>query len=250
VGFQVTVTVRFLGTGDAFNARGRCHASYLVQAPSATVLLDCGASALLAMQRDGISIDTLDAVCLSHLHGDHFAGLPFVFIAAMFDVPRSRPLTIVGPPGTEARVGDLYRAMYRDLSAKPLPFDIRYVEVGSDVRTAVGPAEVLSFAVPHQENELSLGYRLTVDKRVILSSGDTGWTESLVTQSRGANLFICECCFYVKRVDFHLDYPRLSAQRHRFECDRLVLSHCGREVLAHRDEIPEEIASDGLVIEL
>lgn len=244
----MTVSVRFLGTGDAFNARGRCHASYLVQAPSTTLLLDCGASALLAMQREGISIDALDGVCLSHLHGDHFAGLPFIFIAATFDVPRKRPLTIVGPPGTEERVRELFRAMYRDLSTKPLPFEVRYVEVGSDVRTAVGPAELLSFAVPHQQTELSLGYRLTVDGRVVLYSGDTGWTETLVTQSRGAHLFICECCFYETRVDFHLDYPRLAAQRHRFMCDQLVLSHCGREVLAHREEIAEQIATDGLVI--
>ena len=246
----MSVSVRFLGTGDAFNARGRCHSSYLVTAPNMTLLLDCGASALLAMQRDGISIDRLDAVCLSHLHGDHFAGLPFIFIAATFDVPRQRPLTILGPPGTESRVQDLFRAMYRDLAAKPLPFDVRYIEVSGGARTAIGAAELLSFAVPHQQTEISLGYRLTLDGKVVLYSGDTGWTEALVTQSKGADLFICECCFYDTRVDFHIDYPRLAAERHRFGCKRLVLSHCGREVLAHRDEIKEVIATDGLVVDL
>jgi ribonuclease BN (tRNA processing enzyme) len=85
---------------------------------------------------------------------------------------------------------------------------------------------------------------------VVLYSGDTGWTEALVTQSQGVDLFICECCFYETRVDFHLDYPRLAAQRHRFGCERLVLSHCGREVLAHREDIAEVIASDGLVVDL
>lgn len=246
----MSVSVRFLGTGDAFNNRGRCHSSYLVAAPSTTLLLDCGASALLAMQRDGVNIDHLDAVCLSHLHGDHFAGLPFLFIAATYDVPRRRPLTIVGPPGTQARVQELFRAMYRDLSAKQLPFEVHYIEVADGTRTAIGPADLLSFAVVHQENELSLGFRLNVDGKVVLYSGDTGWTEALVTQSQGVDLFICECCFYETRVDFHLDYPRLAAQRHRFGCERLVLSHCGREVLAHREEIAEVIASDGLVVDL
>ena len=246
----MSVSVRFLGTGDAFNARGRCHSSYLVTAPSATLLLDCGASALLAMQRDGVDIDRLDAICLSHLHGDHFAGLPFLFIAATFDVPRRRPLTIVGPPGTRTRVEDLFRAMYRDLAAQPLPFEVRYIEVTGGVRTDVAAAELLSFAVPHQQTEISLGFRLTLGGKVVLYSGDTGWTETLVTQSRGADLFICECCFYETQVDFHIDYPRLATQRHRLGCRRLVLSHCGREVLAHRDEIDEELASDGLVVEL
>jgi ribonuclease BN (tRNA processing enzyme) len=104
--------------------------------------------------------------------------------------------------------------------------------------------------VPHQETEVSLGYRLTVDGKTILYSGDSRWTETLVTQSRGTDLFICECCFYETRVDFHLDYPRIAENRSRFGCRRLVLTHLGREVLAHRDEIGEELSYDGLSIEL
>ncbi len=234
----MSVAVRFLGTGDAFNNRGRCHASYLVSGSSTTLLLDCGASSLLAMQRDGVNIDQLDAVCLSHLHGDHFAGLPFLFIAATYDVPRRRPLTIVGPPGTQSRVEDLFRAMYRDLAAKSLPFPVHYVEVADGVRTRIGPAELLSFEVPHQLNDLSLGYRLSVEGKVVLYSGDTGWTEALVTQSQGADLFICECCFYETRVDFHLDYPRLAAQRPRFGCRRW----CSRTVAARSSHIARRSA--------
>ena len=224
----MAVRVSFLGTGDAFNARARCHASYLIRAPSITLLLDCGPSTLLAMKRDGHSIDAVDAVVVSHLHGDHFAGLPFFFLTYIFDAPRQRPLTIVGPPGTEARVRDLYRAMYRDLSSRPMPFELRFVEVSAGQRTTLGPVELLPFEVPHQETEISLGYRLTLDGKTILYSGDSGWTEALVTQSRGTDLFICECCFYETRVAFHLDYPRIAENRHRFGCRRLVLTHVGR----------------------
>lgn len=246
----MAVTVRFLGTGDAFNARARCHASYLIAAPAATLLLDCGASSLLAMQRDGVSIDSVDAVLLSHLHGDHFAGLPFLFLAAVYETPRQRPLTILGPPGTEARVRDLFRAMYKDLAVQPLPFAVHYREVDGSGPLRIGAADVLPFVVPHQKTETSLGLRVSVDGKTVLYSGDTGWTEALVTHSRGADLFICECCFYETRVDFHLDYPRLAEHRHRFGCRRLVLTHVGREVHAHRGEIAEEIGHDGLLVEL
>ncbi|MDX2166395.1 MAG: MBL fold metallo-hydrolase [Deltaproteobacteria bacterium] len=246
----MSVTVRFLGTGDAFNARARCHASYLIQAPSATVMLDCGPSALLAMRRDGVSIEAIDAICLSHLHGDHFAGLPFFLLSWIFDEPRSRPLTITGPPGTAARVPELFRAMYRDISARPLPFPIDYVELNGDGRTPIKDIDLVSFPVPHQPVEVSLGYRLSTAGKTVLYSGDTGWTEALVTQSRDTDLFICECCFFDTRVDFHLDYPRIAAQRARFGCKRLVLSHLGREVHARRDEVTEELASDGLTITL
>ena len=246
----MTVRVTFLGTGDAFNARARCHASYLVSAPSTTFLMDCGPSALLAMKRDGEPPEALDAVFLSHLHGDHFAGLPFFFLAYIFDTPRERPLTIVGPPGTEARVADLYRAMYRDLSSQPMPFELRYLEVTAGVHTTVGAIDVLPFAVPHSRTEISLGYRFEVAGKTILYSGDSGWTEALITHSRGTDLFICECCFYETRVDFHLDYPRIAENRARFGCRRLVLTHVGREVHAHCDAISEEIGHDGLVIEV
>lgn len=246
----MAVRVTFLGTGDAFNARARGHASYLVAASSATLLLDCGPSILLAMNRDGLSPDALDAVVLSHLHGDHFAGLAFLILRFIYDVPRQRPLTVVGPPGTEARIRDLYRIMYRDLSSHPMPFALRFVEVTPDVPCAIGAVELLPFSVPHQRTEVSLGYRLAVDGKTVLYSGDSGWTEALVTQSRGTDLFICECCYYETRVDFHLDYPRIAENRHRFGCRRLVLTHVGREVLARRDEVREEISYDGLAVDL
>ena len=141
--------------------------------------------------------------------------------------------------------------MYRDLSRRHAASRC----TTSRSRTARAPrsARRSSCRSPSsiKENELSLGFRLNVDGKVVLYSGDTGWTETLVTQSQGVDLFICECCFYETRVDFHLDYPR-----HRREppaasaVERLVLTHCGREVLAHREEIAEVIASDGLVVDL
>jgi ribonuclease BN (tRNA processing enzyme) len=246
----VSVRVTFLGTGDAFNARARCHASYLITAPSSSFLLDCGPSTLLAMKRDQQPPEALDAIVLSHLHGDHFAGLPFFFLAYSFETPRHRPLTIVGPPGTQDRVADLYRAMYRDLSSRPMPFELRFIELNGGDRTAIGSVELLAFAVPHQQTDLSLGYRIAVDGKTILYSGDSGWTEALVTHSRGSDLFICECCFFETRVDFHLDYPRIAEHRARFGCRRLVLTHIGHEVHAHRADITEEIGHDGLVIEI
>ena len=48
----------------------------------------------------------------------------------------------------------------------------------------------------------------------------------------------------------HLDYPRLAENRARFTAKRIVLTHMGREVLAHRDEIDMELASDGLTVEI
>jgi ribonuclease BN (tRNA processing enzyme) len=140
--------------------------------------------------------------------------------------------------------------MYRDLAGRPLPFALRCVEVEPGERTALAGVELLPFRVPHQRTEVSLGVRLVVGGKTILYSGDTGWTEELVRQSEGADLFICECCYFETRTDFHLDYPRLAENHRRFGCKRLVLTHVGREVLARRSEVHLEIAEDGMLIEL
>ena len=244
------VRVSFLGTGDAFSPAGRHQAGYLVQGNGTAFLLDCGSSALTAMKRDGIDPTALDTILISHLHGDHFAGLPYFFLQYTYETPRRRPLHIAGPPGTEERVRALFRATYRELAGKVLPFPLVFTEMPPGVSLEVGAVRIEPFRVPHQETDVSLGLRVSVAQRTVLYSGDTGWTEDLVRRSQGVDLFICECCYFETRVDFHLDYPRLAEHRHRFGAKRMVLTHLGREVLAHCNDITIDLATDGLVVEV
>lgn len=244
------VRVAFLGTGDAFSARGGHQAAYFVDAESTAFLFDCGSSALTAMKRDRVDAGRIDVILLSHLHGDHFAGLPYLFLEYTYEQPRQRPLTIAGPPGTEDRVRRLFGVVYKELATRPMPFELRFVELRPDELAEIGALRVEPFRVPHQEKEISLGLVVTVDGRRIFYSGDTGWTEELVAKSQGTDLFICECCFYETRVEFHLDYPRLHEHRDRFGCKRMILTHLGREVHAHREDVEIELAVDGMVMEL
>lgn len=244
------VRVRFLGSGDAFNARAQCHACHLVQTPRVTALLDCGPTTLLALKREGMTARDVDYVFLSHLHGDHFAGVPFLMLACIYDTPRSAPFTVVGPPGTGKRIDELYRALYPDIATRPLPYPFTCVETAGGETLRFDDIALRGFQVPHQEHDISLGLRVTADDRNILYSGDTGWTEALVEESADTDLFICECCFFETRVDFHLDYPRIADNRTRFGTRRLILTHIGREVVARMDEVDCEVSSDGMTVDL
>lgn len=245
-----SVRIFFLGAGDAFSAGGRHQASYLVAGDDTSILLDCGATTLASLKREGVPAGSIDAIFLSHLHGDHFSGLPFLFLEYTYAEPRRRPLRIAGPPGTGDRVHELFRAMYRDAGSRPLPFEVDFVELRPGTEARTGSVVVDPFRVPHQQDEMSLGFEVMLDGRRIIYSGDTGWTEELIRRSEGTDLFICECSFFETKVDSHLDYPRIAENRHRFGTKRLVLTHLGAEVLAHRDRIDIELAHDGLRIDL
>lgn len=247
---MTSVQVLFLGSGDAFSAGGRHQAGYLVTGSGTSILLDCGTTTLASLKRDGVPADRIDTILISHLHGDHFAGLPFLFLEYTYVEPRRRPLRIAGPPGTGDRVHELFRAMYSDAGSRPLPFELDFIELQPGTLIQAGPAVVDPFRVPHQETGLSLGLGVTLDGRRIVYSGDTGWTEDLISRSEGADLFICECSFFETRMDSHLDYPRIAENRHRFAAKRVILTHLGGEVLARRSKIHIELAHDGLRVDL
>ncbi len=245
-GARVTV----LGSGDAFNSGARFSAAYLVQAPGCTFLLDCGPSTLLALKRQGIDPAVIDFVILSHLHGDHFAGVPFLLLEYLYENPRSRPLLIAGPADVENRVRLLFAACYKELSTRRPPFDLEFRELVPDTQVGIGGAKVLPFQVPHQKEDLSLGLKTEIAGKKILYSGDSAWSERFVELSRGVDLFLCECTYYRKAVGFHIDFTELKKQLGRLGAARLLLIHLGSEMLPWAGKVPVECAVDGMVIEV
>ena len=80
-----------IGCGDAFGAGGNLQTSFLVRAAASTFLIDCGASTLIGMRRLGLQPKDVDTVFVSHLHGDHFGGLPWLLVDAIYASDRRRP---------------------------------------------------------------------------------------------------------------------------------------------------------------
>ena len=245
-----TDRVIFLGSGDAFSAGGRFQAAYLVQNEVGALLLDCGPGVLTSLSRNNISPIPIGTILLTHFHGDHFAGLPFLFLYYTYVEPRTAPLRIVGPPNVEARVLQLYSAMYADSAEEKLPFDLQFIEITPGKELMLDGRRIDCFHVPHGESSSSYGYSIQSEGKRIVFSGDSGWTEDLLLHTEGADLFICECSFFESRFDMHLDYPRIAENVERFGAKRIVLTHLGQEVLRRSGEITLEIAYDGLIVAL
>lgn len=245
------VKVTFLGTADAFASGGRVQAGCLVGAGGKTFLLDAGPGTLGALKREGISPGALDFVIVSHLHGDHFGGLPFLILEYMYETPRRRPVVIAGPRNLERRTWALMRMMFPRLDCGAVSRKIRFVLLEPGKTARLGPARVSTIRSPHTKPDVSLSLKLALGGGTVVFSGDTGWNEALPGFSEGADLLICECTYYESAgARSHINYPELRQNRGRFKVGRLILTHLGREVLNHAPAIDLEMAFDGMKVEL
>ena len=241
--------LRVLGSGDAFNSSGALHSCYLLEGDAGTMMLECGPSALAGLKRAGIASDAPDVVLLSHLHGDHFGGVPFLLLEYKYKNPRTRPLVIAGPPTTERRVVELYAALYQDLYDRPLGFEIDYVAIEPNTRARLAGFEVEAFQVPHSAAPVCLGYRIGGSGASLVFSGDSAWTPEFVSRSRGTDVFLCECCSMDPEAPVHISYRDILAHRDELGCKRLILTHLGDDVRGS-GHVSVERAYDGMVLEL
>jgi ribonuclease BN (tRNA processing enzyme) len=244
-----SVRLRFVGCGDAFASGGRFHTCFHLGGGTEPMLIDCGVTSLVALKRERIDPASIGWITLSHLHGDHFGGIPWLILDGQFS-GRTRPLVVAGPPGTEARFRAAFEALYPGATSAERPFAVSFIEMPERTPSAVGPAVITPFEVVHRSGAPSYALRVDYAGKVIAYSGDTEWTDALIEVSRGADLFICECNELDKRVPGHIDYRTLADKRSLLECKRLVITHMSDAVLAHLDDLQEEAAVEGATVEL
>jgi ribonuclease BN (tRNA processing enzyme) len=242
--------LRFVGCGDAFGSGGRNNTCFHVRGEGANFLIDCGASSLPALKRQGVSRDDIDLVLITHFHGDHFGGLPFLLLEAQF-ARRARPLVIAGPEGIEARLKQAMEALFENSSQTKQRFDIDVVALRPNATYGLGAANVTPFAVVHGESGGPfLAYRVETEGRIIAYTADTEWTEALIPLGLAADLFIAEAYTYDKAIRNHLSLKALEARLSEIKPKRLILTHLGEDMLERLPSLPYEAASDGMVIEL
>jgi ribonuclease BN (tRNA processing enzyme) len=241
------VRVRFLGSGDAFGSGGRLQTCILLESEGFRCLVDCGASSLIALKRAAIDPNDIDIVLVTHLHGDHFGGIPFLVLDGQFS-RRSRRLLVAGPPGLIERATQAMEVFFPGSSSTQRKFGTEFLELAEGTPATLGPLRVTPYEVVHACGAPPYALRIELDGRTIAYSGDTEWTDRLIAAAAGADLFISEAYFYDKAVRFHLDYATLAHHRSALGCKRLIVTHMGPDMLARVAELPVEAAHDGLEV--
>jgi ribonuclease BN (tRNA processing enzyme) len=242
--------LRFVGCGDALGSGGRSNTCFHVTGSSVNFLIDCGASSLPALKRQGIARDDIDLILITHFHGDHFGGLPFLLLDAQF-TRRTRPLTIAGPEGIEMRLSQVMEALFENSSKTKPRFDLSVVALKPEETRTFGAVTVTPFPVVHGESGGPfLAYRVEAEGRIIAYSADTEWTEMLIPAARHADLFIAEAYYYDKIMRNHLSLTTLEAHLPEINAKRLVLTHMSDDMLERRDTLAYTTAEDGMIVEL
>jgi ribonuclease BN (tRNA processing enzyme) len=242
--------LRFVGCGDAFGSGGRFNTCFHVTGRSVNFLIDCGASSLPALKRNGIVRNDIDLILVTHFHGDHFAGLPFFLLDAQFS-RRSRPLVVAGPQGIEGRLTQVMEALFENSSRTLQKFEFAVVALSPEQTRSFGAVKVTPFPVVHGDSGGPfLAYRIEAEERVIAYSADTEWTETLVPLARGADLFIAEAYTYDRIVKNHLSLATLEAHLVEIAPKRLILTHMSDDMLGRLETLEHTAAHDGMMVEI
>jgi len=245
------VKLTIVGSGDAFGSGGRGNTCFWLETARGTLAVDFGASALPALKGLALDPNRIDAVVLSHLHGDHFGGLPFLLLDAQFLSRRDRPLLIAGPPGTRARLDALLEVFFPKSTGSKWKFAWSVQEIVPGAPDTVLGHAIVTAEVIHRSGAPSTALRLSDGDKVFAYSGDTEWTDALLPIARGADLFICECYGYAGELTGHMTWEILKDRLGDLAAKRTMVTHMNPAMLARRDELRAGgvlLAEDGLTL--
>lgn len=239
-----TLDITVIGCGDAFSSGGSLQTCFHVHSQTGDLLIDCGASAYAGLKQKNINLAHIHTIILSHFHGDHYGGVAFLLLDIAIHHPE-QALTIVSPRGGKEKIATLLTLLYpaTDVLSK---IAVQFVSYHAEQELEVNGIKILALPVLHKAESLPHGLRIQLEDKIISYSGDTSWTDQLITLAKDADLFICECNFYSLEVTGHMTYLTLREKLSKLHFKKILLTHLGNEMLANLSKLDLPVASDGM----
>lgn len=179
----------FLGSGNAF-ASGRYWSSFLL---NGRYLFDASPVVLPHLKRCEVALEEIEAVFISHFHGDHFFGLPFLLLEYSELTPRTRDLSILGPPGIQERLRTVTEAGFPSVLRNEQTYQQIYRELRDGLEGEVAGLKFLARAVTHVADFPCFGLWVETGGRTLAYSGDSVMCDALLELADGADVFVVEC---------------------------------------------------------
>ena len=222
---QLSVTI--LGSGTCVPSLKRSSCSVLVRTGDNTLLFDSGAGTMRRLLEAGVEIYDVSFLFYSHFHPDHTGELaPFLFSNKYPDGGRRKmPLTLAAGKGFIEFFKNLKRLYGHWIELDPDLLNI--VEFDNTYRDERRFDDFKVETLPVEHNPESIAYRITGPGGAsVVYSGDTDYSDNLVTLSKNADVLICESALPDElKVKGHLTPSQAGEIASRANVRKLVLTH-------------------------
>ena len=217
----------FLGSGNAFGQGGRYWSSFLADR---RYLFDAPPTLLPHLKRLKVPLTDLEVVFLSHFHGDHFMGLPFLLLEYVYLTPRKDDLFIVGPPGVEEKIEDFCTRCYPEIT-REAGYRRRYVEARPGQDQFVNEIGFRAVPMNHVRGKLDcFGYRVNLGGKTLAYTGDTMFCEEVFELAEGADILVVDCTYSEGSGPEHMGLDDLKVIRRRVPPETtIILTHLNGE---------------------
>lgn len=219
------MNLTIIGSGTAVPEAAHVCSGFLLQAAGSELLMDCGGGVVHSMARLGVAWTDIDYLLLTHFHNDHIGDVPLLFFAWKHGMrpPRNRPLTVIGPRGTQKLLTDMAGTFGGHVSDPPFDVDVRELEPGAELRLDSG---LVVRTVKTVHTDESIGYRLEAGDASLCYPGDTGMSEEVAEFARDVDLLLLECAAADdEQMEIHVSPSEVAAMARIAAPRRLLVTH-------------------------
>lgn len=212
------ITAILLGTGYPRPDAQHAGAGVAIVAGDKWFVIDAGRGTTMRIAGTALKYDGLRAVFLTHLHSDHTAGLPDLFITSWQFGRKTQPLELYGPTGTQHLADAMLKFFEYDIHLRRDVME-KHPAAGATIRVHAvregvvyddRDVKVTAFAVDHKPVDPAFGYRFESGGKVIVVSGDTKPSENLIKFAKGADVLIHEA--YLPEHFLKVDTPAVAGR--------------------------------------
>lgn len=242
------VKLTFLGTGNAFGIGGRRPSSYLIEG-SHTLLLDCGPSILPALRGKNKSFLDIDAILLSHLHPDHYLGIPQLIIENYYVLRREKPVPVYCPIGTKDKINEVASVLYSPEVADHVNQILIFHEFGINENREIPGGSVSTFEANH--SDCARMQLIQMDDKKIGYTGDSAFLPESISKLLQGDIVITEASSSGYSIPHHTTLEELLTIDNPDQVP-IYLTHMGQTILDKVDDIipPLYLSHDDLEIEI
>lgn len=216
--------VSFLGSANAFASEGKYWSSFIVDGK---YQFDCPPTLLPQLKNLGVDLAEIEVIFISHAHGDHFVGLPFLLLEYTYISPRTKDLYIVGPPGCEEWLEDFAGRVYPNI-IKPTGYRRIYIDAKPGEQQQAGTLKFTSLPMNHVKKDglHAMGYRVQIGDKTLAYTGDTMFCEEAIELGDGADVYVVDCTYTEGCGPEHMGMDDIKIVRERITPETtMILTH-------------------------